>query len=277
MRYNSPAILEEFISWEKEFASKVPYLERPSGLFLEFVEEPGGYMCTPLDSYTFARTGGDGEHFALLTDFGLYEDLDNAPVISVCPMNFDASLNVRIVARNVCEFLWLQLNHEMLLLCDFESENEYVEYRTKDAQDQSTDYFDHKLWLEQKELVKKVAQEVFQFPEIQNPYQYIKEIREERNIKTILKTKDTLGILPLSKKTSVDQHPWVKYNDLPSNLTDELESFFDTAPLETKLAFVRDYQAECTQDKESLMIICNELERNGFLRESKMLRACLDI
>lgn len=277
MKYKSPTVLEEFVKWERKFAKEVPYLGTPSGLYLGFSEKPGGYMCTPLDSYTIAYTGGDGEHFAILTDFGLQEDLNNAPVISVFPMNLEATRNVRIVARNVSDFLWLYLNHELLLINEYNSEEEYVEHMKKETEDQSTDYFNHRLWLEQKEVVKKVVQEVFQFPVIPNPYQYIQDLRGERGSKVILKTKDTLGILPFFEHTIVQSHPWAQEAEIPDDLTDELGLFFESAPLETKLAFIRDYQADTIQNRESLLIICKELERNGFIRESKMLSVCMEI
>lgn len=277
MKYKSPTVLEEFVKWEKEFAKEVPYLGTPSGLYLGFSENPGGYMCTPLDSYIIANTGGDGEHFAILTDFGLQEDLDNAPVISVFPMNLDATRNVRIVARNVSDFLWLYLNHELLLVNEYDSEEEYLEHKRKESEDRSTDYFNHRLWLEQKEVVKRVAQEVFQFPVIPNPYAYIQNLKGERGSQIVLKTKDTLGILPFSDNAIVQAHPWAQEVEIPDDLTDELASFFESAPLETKLAFIRDYQADTIQNKNSLLIICKELERNGFIRESKMIRACMDI
>lgn len=278
MNYHSPVILEEFIKWEKAFAKTVPYLDTPSGLYLGFSDIPEGYACTPLDSYTFAHTGGDGEHFALLTDFGLHKDLEHAPVIRVFPMNLDATQNVRIVARNIRDFLWLLLYHEPLLINDYDSEEEYLAFKRKEElEDHSTDYFNHKLWLEQRELVKQAAQQTFQFPEIPNPYQYIKELRKERDHQVVLKTKDTLGIIPLSSHSAVQPHPWAKEKELPYELLDELELFFDSAPLETKLAFIRDYQAEYIQHTHSLLLICKDLERNGFIRESNMLRACMDI
>ncbi|MGO0062739.1 hypothetical protein ACTID9_22410 [Brevibacillus fluminis] len=235
------------------------------------------FLFTPLDSYIFANTGCDGEHFALLTDFGLQEDLDHAPVIGVFPMNLDATRNVRIVARNIRDFLWLQLNHEMLLVSDFDNEEEYAEHCKKESEDKSTDYFDHGLWLEQKELVKKSAQDRFNFPEIIHPYRYIQEIRAERSKKVVLRTRDTLGILPLQNNIGVNPHPWAQRRGLPGDLSNQLESFFESALLETKLAFIRDYQAECTQDSNSLLMICEELERNEFHREAKMIRACMDI
>ena len=278
MRYNSPVMLEEFIKWEKAFAKTVPYLEPPSGLYFGFTEASGGYMCTPVDSYTFARTGADGEHFALLTDFGLHKDLEHAPVIRVFPMNLDATQNVRIVAKNIRDFLWLLLYHEPLLMNDYDSEEKYLAFRKKEElEDHSTDYFNHKLWLEQRELVKQAAQQTFQFLEIPNPYQYIKELREEREHQVVLKTKDTLGIIPVSNHNVVPPHPWAQEKELPYKLLDELELFFNSAPLETKLAFIRDYQAEYIQDTNSLLLICKDLERNGFTRESNMLRACMDI
>jgi hypothetical protein len=61
------------------------------------------YPSTPVNSFTFAHTGGDGVHFSLVTLTGkLSED---SPVVMTVPMNFGKD-NL-IVGENLIEFLSL--------------------------------------------------------------------------------------------------------------------------------------------------------------------------
>gem|GEM_PF-84613 len=63
------------------------------------------YSVTPIDSVKFCTTGGDGCHFAFLTDFGTRQDLENAPIVFVDPMDFAEC--VRLVANNLKDLLGL--------------------------------------------------------------------------------------------------------------------------------------------------------------------------
>ncbi len=58
---------------------------------------------TPINSFTFAQTGGDGVHFSLVTLEG--KVLENSPVVMTVPMNY-GKVNL-IVGENLLEFLCL--------------------------------------------------------------------------------------------------------------------------------------------------------------------------
>lgn len=73
----------------------------PIGLILVRSSERFTYTSTPLNTSTFAHTGGDGVHFGLV-DTG-DNDQDNSPVVMTVPMAFDRP-NV-IVGDNLLEFL----------------------------------------------------------------------------------------------------------------------------------------------------------------------------
>ncbi|KRE92137.1 hypothetical protein ASG89_33795 [Paenibacillus sp. Soil766] len=119
--YRPPLLLEQLIKWD---------LENPTGLFLGIdFNEKNGYFCTPVDSFSFARTGMDGIHFVLLTDFGLVKDLNEVPVIGISPMD---SERVRIVARNLSNFFSLHFFDELLLLNEYSSEDLYFESISKE-------------------------------------------------------------------------------------------------------------------------------------------------
>ena len=54
------------------------------GLQLSETLENYGYFCTPVNSSTFASTGGDGVHFSLVHING--KATDDSPVVMTCPM-----------------------------------------------------------------------------------------------------------------------------------------------------------------------------------------------
>ena len=60
------------------------------------------YNITPLDIVHFAYTGGNGIHFGFLTDFGLVNSLDDAPIVIIAP-TYDPP--IRLVAKNLLDFL----------------------------------------------------------------------------------------------------------------------------------------------------------------------------
>jgi hypothetical protein len=62
--------------------------------------ENGDYPCTPTNTLSFARTGGDGVHFSLLN---ARDETADGPVVMTVPM---AEANL-VVAETVAEFLGL--------------------------------------------------------------------------------------------------------------------------------------------------------------------------
>ncbi|MFM1654922.1 hypothetical protein ACI7RC_22915 [Brevibacillus sp. B_LB10_24] len=274
--YEIPALLKEIMQWEKEMADQVPYLETPSGLFLGIQGDGnGGYSCSPIDSITFAGTGMDGIHYALLTDFGTVTKLEEAPVICISPMDFGNC--VRLVARNLHDFFSIQLFDTGALLNDFDSEERYLDYRRRaEEEDNTSEYFDHRLWKEQRELVAKTAREKFGLPFIPNSFQYMKELRAERQQQIAIKTRDGLGVAawPNGVGTNDKPHPW-SHDDIPYDDLELLQAFFDTSETETKLALIRDYQSEGIADLSSLELICKELKKMGLFCEAKKLYECM--
>jgi hypothetical protein len=75
----------------------------PIGLILRRTPKNFGYWATPVNSVSFATTGGNGVHYGLLTaDGGISDD---SPVVMTVPMMFDKP-NI-IVGRSLLEFLCL--------------------------------------------------------------------------------------------------------------------------------------------------------------------------
>jgi hypothetical protein len=74
------------------------------GLNLLFPLKNNGYWCTPINSVTFATTGGDGVHYSFLQKGGEYTN--ESPIVMTVPMGFDKEPNL-IVGKNLHEFLSL--------------------------------------------------------------------------------------------------------------------------------------------------------------------------
>jgi len=259
---DEPKFLQEMIRWEKEIAADVPSLETPTRLFLGIGGNGhGGYPCSPVDSFMFARTGMDGIHYSLLTDFGIEMDLERAPVICVSPMDYGK--NVRLVAENLRDFfaLWL-FESELLLLNDYYHVEEYMNHKKLLSEDHSL--------MEQKKFVANSAKEKFGLGPITNPFEYIKELRSKRQKNIVINTKDGLGIIPENRHPNRQYFPhlWVDRN-LPYDDLDSLRRFLSSADKETKLSLIRDYQHEDVYNDPLLPLLCNDLEKMGYHLEAQ--------
>ncbi|WP_134703218.1 hypothetical protein [Ammoniphilus sp. YIM 78166] len=238
--YQTPLLLNRMISWEREFASQVKYLENPTGLFLGIdFQEKQGYFCTPVDSFPFARTGMDGIHYALLTDFGFVQTLDEAPVIRISPMDRE---KIRLVARNLSEFFSLHFFDELLLLNEFTSEEDYLKCKRKEEEkDLQSEWFDYARWKREKALVMNEVRDQFKLSPIVNAFQYIQEIRSERQAGVTVTTEDSLGVRSI------------------------------LAGKESLLASIRDLQASACSDRSLVERHAHELIRLGLVHEAESL------
>ena len=72
----------------------------PIGLILQVPPERWDYFCTPLNSLTFASTGGDGVHFG----FMLIDGRAPAPILMTVPMADEKNY---VVGESLFEFLCL--------------------------------------------------------------------------------------------------------------------------------------------------------------------------
>lgn len=247
-KYKSPLLLERVIEWQQEIADQVPYLETPTGLHLGIdFHEKEGYFCTPVDSFPFAQTGMDGIHFAVLTDFGNADDLSEAPVIRVSPMDDE---RVRLVARNLHDFFCLYLFDQLLMINEFSSEAQYLEsLHQEEADDRDSDWFDHRRWQREKAIVGEHAQKAFKFAPIDRAFRYIQDIRQERQAAVSIMTDETLGVMPLQE----------------SGLSGQ----------EVKLAAVRNLQAEACSDRVLVERSARDLIQMGMALEAGKLRSRL--
>jgi hypothetical protein len=88
----------------KRTGSELSYVFDAIGLFLDRPLSNHGYDTTPVNSSTFASTGGDGVHYGLLFVDGKVND--DSPVVMTVPCNRPDEANV-ILGKNLHEFLCL--------------------------------------------------------------------------------------------------------------------------------------------------------------------------
>ncbi|MFF2589651.1 hypothetical protein ACFVSS_17500 [Peribacillus butanolivorans] len=231
-----PPTIEKLHKLDKEI-EKEGYSLSELSLYLEFDFSP--YENTPYDVITFASTGVDGIHFGFLTDFGTVSDLENAFVVCISPMDFDS--HIKIVARNIREFLNLVCTMKgALTISNFnilEDEGQYIHLlkELKQVEPEDEEFEENANY-----VVEKIIA-AFGSEPIEDVYHYVEiKVREQRAQQTILPTLDGLGIIPVDNVTS--SHILYKLEkDMTINM-EEVKAFFNSATTESKLAFIRDVQ-----------------------------------
>lgn len=272
--YKIPHLLKEIIAWEEEIKQEVPYLETPTGYFLQFdPHDNGGYMSSPVDAIMFARTGMEGIHFSFLTDFGNVTDLSVVPIVRVDPMAFGSY--ARIVARNIRDFFALGFSgHERLLLNEFESIQQYLDY-VKEQEDNTSesDYFDKKKWDQEQQKVRDLAVQRFGFQLIHDGYSYSEEVRQTRRNEVILDTLDGLGVSVGEASVNCSgavPHPWHE-KEIPYDQEEQLKSYISSAEQIGLLSLLRDVQAQGFDNSDVFRAIHNRLISLGLSVEEQML------
>lgn len=193
-----------------------------------------GYSNTPLDVVTFGWTGGDGEHFGFLTDFGAATNLEEAPIVMVSPMNFDQPAVV--VANNIREFLRLAMIDPDLFYYDFKNEQEYLEMKAEYA---AEGYTESEEELEEKRIVRERAEAELDLPAIRDPYTYSAKAREKRAGQIVVQTDDGLGVTAHHPSDAGRKHSRIQLDEYIG--AKELKDFLDKATYASKLALIRDF------------------------------------
>ena len=266
---NRPQIFNQLIEIDQLLEQEGYSLNDNLGFILELDEF--SYECTPYDVITFATIGCDGIHFGVVTDFGQVKDLDDAFVVCVSPMDFDAP--IKLVARNMREFLDLLCTvKDASVIANFqymESKEEYVELLAEIVEDDE--------FMEQAKYVTKRIKQTIGYKEIDDVYEYVKvTVPTEREQQIILPTKDGLGVTPFEQidKTHII---YPLEADMEMNLT-EIQAFFKTATIESKLAFIRDAQETrlINDDEDIRHITTTEMKALGLKDELERLKRCFD-
>lgn len=215
--------------------------------------EGSRYFNTPSDVVVFGRLGVDGVHYGFLTDFGSVADLEEAPIVCVSPMDFERPN--RIVAKNLREFLRVNMTDGELFYNQFDSEANYLAVKERWAEEAAYQPSENDKLVQ--ERVIRFLVENLQIPIIDNPYLYVQGIELDRQSNVTIKTQDGLGITtPLLQGEKHKLFPIQKhtYPDLVL-----LQEYLYSTPVASRLALFRDIQLNYVlQDHQELLEIVIE-------------------
>jgi hypothetical protein len=218
------------------------------------------YFNTPSDVVVFGNIGVDGVHYGFLTDYGSVTDLEIAPIVCVCPMDFEHP--TRIVAKNLCEFLRVNLTDGELFYNQFNSEENYLVARDQwvaVAANSPYQPFENEKLV--RERVTKFLMENLHISIIDNPYLYVQNVELERQRNVSIQTQDGLGVTtPLLQG---EKHmPFPIQKDIDPDL-EFLQEYLYSTPVASRLALFRDIQLNYVlQDNQELYKIMIDAMNN---------------
>lgn len=192
-----------------------------------------GYSGTPLDVVTFGWTGGDGEHYGFLTEFGAVTNLEEAPIVMVSPMNFDQPAIV--VANDMKEFLRIALIDSSLFYMEYANEEDYLAQLSEDRDG----YVESEEERESRRIVRERLEKELRLPEISDPYTYSAKVRAKRAERILVLTEDLLGVTNRNSLDAGRKHETIELDEYIG--LKEMKAFLSKATYASKLALIRDY------------------------------------
>lgn len=266
-KYDVPSTLQKLIALHNKLGDPEQFY---LGLNFYLSLENFRYFNTPSDVVVFGNIGADGIHYGFLTDFGSVPDLETAPIVCICPMDFDRP--TRIVAENLSEFLRVNLADSALFYNEFNSEKDYLAAKEKwAAEAANSPYPPTENEKNVRKGIEKFLMENIEMPNIDRPYRYIQLIEQERNRKISIETLDGLGVTaPLLRG---EEHMPVPINmDTDLDLEWLQHSLF-SAPVASQFAFFRDVQLHSSfQDNPEVhKIVMAAMKKLGLNDEANRL------
>lgn len=220
------------------------------------------YLNTPLGVISFACSGVAGIHYGFLTEFSQVENLEDAYIVRVSPMDFDEP--VKIVARNLEDFIRiLCFQSSALFLADISTSEERL--------NRLGQQYPGLITVQKVEYDQAVTQEIFQkefqLEPIGNLYDYFQKVRNERVQEVILPMEDGIGV---ARKAPSDDTRHQTYNMVWQQVLDleKVKHFFETASYESKLGFLRDAQSKA--------LIFDHLQLKNYLKDHLELMGLYD-
>ncbi|PKH11217.1 hypothetical protein [Planomicrobium sp. MB-3u-38] len=241
------------------------------GIGLQWADSSIAYDQTPYDVLPFMSPGVDGIHVGLLTDFGKVTDLEEAFVVCVHPMEAPGSL--KLLARNPKEFVdFLYSDRHLMMLYNFMMIESAEQYQAM-VDEADKDYEESPELAEARNRVLPMMKEYMGCERIKNVYDYVEDVAASRRGQIVLSTNDGIGVALLNK-TDADLPIYKVSEDDDINL-DEVQAFFASASIESKLAFIRDAQHAGLINNESPLkgFIMSELKKMGMDGEVERLKS----
>ena len=205
---------------------------------LRLREDSSHYHVTPLDLVPFGDIGVDGIRYGFLTDFRRVQDLEEAFIVLISPMDFGNPH--KIVAKNFGEFLnlaWTVKGAMDLANVHYKrTEEDYTSLLKYFEESQDELDNDHKN--KQAYVLQRIEDE-FGVQPVEDIYDYIEnEVKAAREQHIVLSTLDGLGVVGENPKDS----PYMKFEvteNEPADL-EQLNAFLLESSKESKLALIRD-------------------------------------
>lgn len=264
-KYDVPPTLQTLIDLEKELGEREHFY---NGLHFYLSLTDFRYFNTPSDVIVFGNIGVDGIHYGFLTDYGSVSELTEAPIVCVCPMDFDQP--TRIIAKNLREFLRINCTDDLLFYNNFANEDSYLAF--KEEQDVNNALHPlSELQRSNQKQIKNFLEENIEMPIIDNPYRYIQTIRLQRQKMVSIKTQDGLGVL--APFFAHESHiPFEIHKDIELDLA-ALKVYFSTASIPSQYAIFRDIQLHYVLLDEPLLkeIIVESMLNIGLIEEAKRI------
>ncbi|WP_336989781.1 hypothetical protein ABXS71_22235 [Bacillus infantis] len=266
-KYDVPQTLKKLIQFENTLNDSEQFYH----CFHFYLSNDGDrYFNTPSDVAVFGRIGVDGIHYGFLTDFGSAADLETAPIVCVSPMDFDAP--TRIVARNIKEFLGINLTDSSLFCNQFGSEEKYLAAKAHWAEEAENSPYQPS---EQDNLIREKAEkflwEDIQVPQIENPYQYVETAARERQKIISIQTQDGLGVTaPLLQGEEYFPFPILSHQ-VPDK--EKVEEYLLTSPHASQLALIRNIQLnlDLMEYPEIYDVVIETMNKIGLTDEVKRM------
>ncbi|MCM3611581.1 hypothetical protein M4S82_09985 [Planococcus sp. MERTA32b] len=264
-----PPTLKKLKAFDELLQKKGLSLDDSIGL--QWADSSMAYDQTPYDVLPFMSPGVDGIHIGLLTDFGKVTDLEEAFVVCVHPMEAPDSL--KLLARNPKEFVdFLYSDRNLTMLYNFMMIDSDEQYEAI-VEEAEKDYMESPELAAARNRMLTMMQEYMGCKRIENVYAYVEDAAASRRGQIVLPTNDGIGVAAFNK-TDADLRVYAVSGDDGINL-DEVQAFFASAPLESKLAFIRDAQHAGLINNETPLkeFIMSELKKMGMDAEVERLKS----
>ncbi|KMY54353.1 hypothetical protein AC623_10780 [Bacillus sp. FJAT-27231] len=266
-KYDVPPTLQRLIDLQNALGDLEQFY---LGLNFYLSLENFRYFNTPSDVVVFGNMGVDGVHYGFLTDYSSVTDLEIAPIVCICPMDFERP--TRIVAKNLCEFLRVNLTDGELFYNQFNSEESYLAARDQWAAERANSPYQPS---ENEKLVRErvttLLMENLQIPTVDNPYRYVQNVQLERQRNISIQTQEGLGVT-----TPLLQHekhiPFPIQKDTGPDL-ELLQEYLYSAPVASRLALFRNIQLNdvLQNNQELYKIVIDAMINMEFIDEANRL------
>ncbi|WP_339206085.1 hypothetical protein MHH56_01390 [Paenibacillus sp. FSL K6-3182] len=265
-KYSDLDIFSDLYSLDKELEEEGLSLWDELGFYGGYYQSE--YGNTPWDIISFGWTGGDGEHYGFLTEFGSVPDLNNAPIVRVSPMGGDEAGEV--IANNIREFLSVIAIDSTFIYMSFESDEAYQNYLQEEEEAQYEWAPTEEDQANRRKVMSRLV-DALNLPKIDHPYTYLDRVKAAREKRIVVATPDGLGVTNVHPGDKGQQHETLLVDD--DLEAEELQGYLKRATYAGKLALIRTFNAKGFHSEEVEKVMVEEMTRLGLTDEIARMNA----